>query len=173
MKQKTIAFIVKIPYHFFITNLIIEKFKKQNEFQTLRKSKIKPTNSFVYIFLKAKNQYFLQSQLSCMQTRQRSTKMDPKADENLYVMSGVTDIERDFSYISTMLRWNETRFFGPSPRGFYHAADFFLTYAAQRIMVRKRQADVTIIGYAEFSYYPLISALPPDCWIHWLKHHFW
>ncbi|XP_018803936.1 PREDICTED: cilia- and flagella-associated protein 61-like [Bactrocera latifrons] len=98
--------------------------------------------------------------------------MDPKSEENLYVMSGVTDIERDFSYISTMLRWNETRFFGPSPRGFYHAADFFLEYAAQRIMVRKRQADVTIIGYAEFSYYPLIGALPPDCWIHWLKHHF-
>lgn len=99
--------------------------------------------------------------------------MDPKSEENQYVIAGVSDIERDFGYISTMLRWHETRFFGPSPYGFYHAADFFLEYASQRIMVRKRQTDVTIIGYAEFSYYPLIGALPPDCWIHWLQHHFW
>uniref|UniRef100_W8BNN2 Uncharacterized protein C20orf26 n=1 Tax=Ceratitis capitata TaxID=7213 RepID=W8BNN2_CERCA len=98
--------------------------------------------------------------------------MEAKQDDNQFVMSGVSDAERDFGHISSMLRWKETRFFGPSPRSFYNAADFFMEYATHRIMVRLQRADVSLIGYAEFSYYPPLSALPPDCWMHWLKHHF-
>ncbi|XP_054738871.1 cilia- and flagella-associated protein 61-like [Anastrepha obliqua] len=99
-------------------------------------------------------------------------RIETDVEENLYIMSGITNIERDFGYISNMLRWKEIRFFGPSPHGFHNASDFFSEYSTQRVMVRKRVADVTIIGYAEFSYYPLIGALPPDCWTNWLQHHF-
>ncbi|XP_067630104.1 cilia- and flagella-associated protein 61-like isoform X2 [Eurosta solidaginis] len=98
--------------------------------------------------------------------------MEAKPEEMHFYMPSITNMERDFGYISTMLRWKDIRFFGPPPRDYYQAADFFTENATQRIMVRQREADVTVIAYAEFSFYPLIGALPADCWIHWLKQHF-